>query len=337
MTQNTIQEWFDARAPLLRAFLMRSGLPSGVDLVPIGQDCAFRRYFRVQKPDGSTVISMEAVPDSSEMATPGHKLSDFIYIGKALSACGLTVPEIYEVDEENGYLLLQDFGDSAFKNVLLDERVPAERLYKTAIDVLLYIANQSQHIVQDMALGLPDYYDSHVHQGRRRLVDWYVPVLRQGRNKDGLVKSYLEAWDEVEAALPACPQGFLHIDFHFENLMWLGGKGVSACGILDFQGGMRGPVPYDLANLLEDARVDVPAELRDRMLDRFVSGMSEDEARVFRSWYRVLATQFHCRVSGQFIRLAIKDNKPRYLAYLPRVMGYLNEGLRDPVLAPVKA
>src|SRR5690606_39152237 len=107
-------------------------------------------------------------------------------------------------------------------------------------------------------------------------------------------------------------------------------------GILDFQGAMAGPMPYDLANLLEDARVDVPGDLRAAMLARYCADMSVQEEQDFRVWYRVLATQFHCRVAGQFIRLSVRDGKERYRAYIPRVAGYIRAGLRDPVLKPLK-
>ena len=128
----------------------------------------------------------------------------------------------------------------------------------------------------------------------------------------------------------------MHIDYHFENLMWMDKKqALARCGVLDFQGAMTGPVPYDLANLLEDARIDVPADLRTTMMDRYCRTMSPEERDVFRSWYRVLATQFHCRVIGQFIRLAVHDDKTRYLSMIPRVAGYIREGLKDPVLAPL--
>ena len=111
--------------------------------------------------------------------------------------------------------------------------------------------------------------------------------------------------------------------------MWLPDEsGLKHCGILDFQGAMKGPIPYDLANLLEDARNDVPLELRNRILSRF----DED----LQNWYRVLATQFHCRVIGQFIKQAVHDNNPSYLPHIPRLEGYLREGLKHPVLAPLK-
>ena len=65
-------------------------------------------------------------------------------------------------------------------------------------------------------------------------------------------------------------------DYHVDNLMLLPDRsGVQGCGLLDFQDAVCGPPSYDLVSLLEDARRDVPAELRrrdDRALSRCFSG-----------------------------------------------------------------
>lgn len=326
-----VQDWFEERESLRVDYLARTGWADSSS-APVGEDCAFRRYFRLQKDSGETVILMEAVPDGSSFATPGHNMGDFIRISDYLRSLGLKAPQVFDVDRTNGYLLIEDFGDCSFKKALHD-RVSRDDLYGLATDVLQFLSRQTK----DGDIILPRYYDSHVHTGRRRLVDWYRPALLLNRNDDGLADDYLAVWDKIEQSLPPVPQGFLHIDYHFENLMWLpAGEGLARCGILDFQGAMVGPVPYDLANLLEDARVDVPFDLRDRMLARFCQGMDKDEEYCFRSWYRILATQFHCRVMGQFIRLALRDGKTRYLQFLPRVGEYIAHGLQDPVLSPMR-
>jgi aminoglycoside/choline kinase family phosphotransferase len=103
---------------------------------------------------------------------------------------------------------------------------------------------------------------------------------------------------------------------------------VKRCGIIDFQGAMRGPGAYDLGNLLEDVRIDVPVEIR----DRYLAAQNED----FKTRYRILTTQFHCRVLGQFIRLAAKDYKTGYLQYIPRVQNLIQCALQEPLLHPLK-
>jgi len=321
-------DWFESRRDLRDGFLNQHGL-SGAKLTPVGEDGAMRRYYRLND-HGTTRILMESLPDGQEheKATAGHKISDFIRLSSWLRGQGLHAPEIYNADEKAGYVLLEDFGDLSFRQAFLNGH-DAKDLYGTATDVLTCLRD-ARDVPQ-----LPDYYQSAVHKGRRRVVDWYIPSIRRTKNPNGLAEDFLAVWDSIEKKLPPCPRGFLHIDYHFENLMLVSGAaGLQRCGLLDFQGAMNGPIPYDLANLLEDARVRVPADIRAAMLDRFCVGMKD--ADTFRAWYRVIATQFHCRVMGQFIRLAIVNGKPRYMQFLPIVGEYLLQGLEDPLLKPLK-
>ncbi len=320
-------EWLDSRQNLRDEFLRLYGWDNA-RMESVGDDGSFRRYFRLTKDGMKTVILMEAVPDGHAIATPGHSLRDFVLIGNWLGASGLRTPHILAKDEANGFILMEDFGDTSFKRAL-ENGHDRRDLYELATDVLIGLRDDYPDI------DLPDYYASHVHAGRRRLVDWYMPACFMRRMPDGMRETYLAVWGAIEDSLPPPPKGFLHIDFHFENLMLLPGEGIGRCGILDFQGAMTGPSPYDLANLLEDARVDVPADLRQAMLDRYCADMGPGETADFMAWYRVMATQFHCRIIGQCIRWAVRDNKTRYLALMPRVAGYIREGLKDPVLAPL--
>lgn len=327
------KQYFDAREPLRKAFLSAQGCDPDQPLSIIGEDMASRRYFRLDR-NGQSVLLMEAVPDGDPMATLGHSISDYIRISQYLRSIGLRTPQVLAEDaNKNGYLLIEDFGDTSFKKALEQGRASQEELYELATDVLILL-RQKAHPGD---IPLPGYYASHVHAGRRRVVDWTLPVMLGRDNPDGWVESYLAAWDDVERQLPPVPVGFLHIDYHLENLMWIdGATGLDRCGVLDFQGAMNGPLPYDLANLLEDPRPAsiVPPHIRTAMFNRYAQSMTKDERDAFAPWYRVMASQFHCRVIGQFIKLATLG-KPRYLDMVPRVAEYLTEGLKDPVLAPV--
>lgn len=290
----------------------------------IGQDSSIRRYFRVRglgSKSDHTAILMETVPDGSPYATPGHSVSAFIEISKWLNKIGANAPDIYEVDEKNGLLILEDFGGMCFKYAAQSGQDPA-LLYEIASKTLAHISDYT------CELDLPQYYESHVHKRHRRVVDWYVPLIRNAKNDETLVEEYKSVWTQIEQSLAPCPQSFVHVDYHAENLMWLPDQsGVKRCGILDFQGAMIGPAPYDLANLLEDARTDVPRDLKEKIL------ATHDDN--FKTWFRVLATQFHCRVIGQFIKMAVMDDNEQYLAHIPRLENYLREALKDPILKPL--
>lgn len=313
-----VREYFEGREKNRRAFLQRNVSESFV-IKHLAEDWGSRRYFRLIMGDNSRIM-MECVPDHTGHASPGHKLSDFIRISRALRNAVLRAPDIFAIDEREGYALLEDFGDLSMYEAL-EQGEDADVLYREATDILVRIKNN----IRQNDLNLPNYYDSHVHKGRQRIVDWYIPATRQAVNPDGLVQSYLSVWDEIERSLPYCPQGFVHGDYHAQNLMRLD----DALGILDFQGAMWGPKPYDLANLLEDIRRDVPEDIRTAMIERY------DASEAFALWYRVLATQFHCRILGQVLRMAIVGGKPDFLKFIPRVQSYIRKGLEDPVLAPL--
>ena len=158
---------------------------------------------------------------------------------------------------------------------------------------------------------------------------WYVPVLHGASNPDGFAEEYAAMWDEIERSIGPYEECFMHVDFHVENLMYLGGEGLNSIGIIDFQEGMYGPNSYDLVNLLEDMRADVPPDIQHELL--------KDKSESFRNWYRVLGTQFHCRLLGQIIRWAVVEDKCQYMQYYDRLLPYVERALDDPVLAPFRA
>ncbi|MCH2038862.1 MAG: phosphotransferase, partial [Rickettsiales bacterium] len=259
----------------------------------MGQDTSSRRYYRYQfKQKPTSVLLMESVPDHHPDSMPGHKTKDFVTLSEMLRAHGIHTPEIYAFDHQNGLVLLEDFGDINFK---MKSNTNQNECYRIATDVLLHIRN---HIKVE-ELDLPDFFSSPVYHGKRRIIDWYFPALHKQKHPKSMIDSYLKVWNEIEQQLPECDMGFTHIDFHFENLMWIEHPNyLQQCGVLDFQGAMKGPTVYDVTNLLEDARVMVPEAIQTEMFDRYCEGMSAEERERTELWYRVIATQFHCRVLG---------------------------------------
>ena len=125
-------------------------------------------------------------------------------------------------------------------------------------------------------------------------------------------------------------------DYHVDNLMLLPDRsGVQGCGLLDFQDAVCGPPSYDLVSLLEDARRDVPAELRWRMTDRYLAAFPALDRAAFLKSAAILAAQRNCKILGIFTRLWKRDGKPHYLFHIPRLWRLLEQDLRHPALAPL--
>ena len=101
-----------------------------------------------------------------------------------------------------------------------------------------------------------------------------------------------------------------------------------------------GPAAYDVASLLQDARVDVPETLEVALLSRYARARLYDQrfdAAAFARLYATLAAQRATKILGIFARLNRRDGKPQYLRHIPRILRYLQRSLAHPDLAPLKA
>ncbi len=82
------------------------------------------------------------------------------------------------------------------------------------------------------------------------------------------------------APVAAGPTCFVHRDFFAGNLIWLPDRaGIRRVGMLDFQGAAIGHPAYDLASLLQDARRDIPSDLAERAIARYLAARPELDPR----------------------------------------------------------
>ena len=131
-------------------------------------------------------------------------------------------------------------------------------------------------------------------------------------------------------------------DFHSPNLLWLPEReGIARVGLLDFQDAVIGPAAYDLASLLQDARVDVAERTGDHAARPLCAQRREADPHfdtaAFVKIYVTVAAQRATKILGIFARLDMRDGKPQYLRHMPRISGYLQRSLAHPSLAPLRA
>jgi N-acetylmuramate 1-kinase len=291
----------------------------GAEILPLAGDASFRRYFRVIDGNRSAVL-MDAPP-------PHENPRPFIAVAEWLASVGLSAPEILARDLDKGMLLLGDFGDWRLRE-WLDTNPEGERqLYELATDVLIHL---HQHPPMP---GLPVHGLDQWLEELKLFTDWYCPAVGLEVDAD----SYRAAWKDVLKPVAEDGLGPVTVlrDYHAENIMLVRGRdGVAHFGLLDFQDALAGHPAYDLASVLEDARRDVPPEIEQAMIDRYVAASGRGEA--FERAYWALAAQRNTRILGVFTRLWKRDNKPHYRRFQPRMWGLLERDLEQPHLKPVK-
>lgn len=289
-------------------------------------DASMRRYERLVRGD-RTMVLMDAPP-------PGEAVGPFVAIARLLSDWGYSAPTIHAVDEEQGFVLLEDLGDDTF-DALLSGKPGAtleDTLYEAATDLLLDLHHKEP---------LPDLprYDS----------GWLLrdaALFLETAWSDGATaapeavrQTFAAAWDAPLSRVAEDVPVLCLRDFHVGNLIWLParGDGVRRVGLLDFQDARLAPACYDLVSLLQDARRDLRPGLAEAMVTRYLGDAAQLDGDAFHASYAILGAQRCVRIIGVFMRLAQRDGKPAYLAHLPRVWGHLEDNLAHPALAPVRA
>lgn len=305
-------------------FIARAGWGDACERLLAG-DASFRKYFRLARPGGTSVV-MDA-------PAPHEDVRPFVRIARHLSYLGLSAPEIYAEDADNGFLLLEDLGDATFARVLEGGGSELE-LYTRATDVLATLAAAPDH---GLLPGLGAYSGEALIEAAMLLPEWYLPAASGTAMTSEHAGSYRAAWRACLANLPVTAPALLLRDFHKDNLLWLPDRpGVRACGLLDFQDAQQGHPSYDLASLIEDARRDVSPDVHAACLARYLAATGLD-GRDFGTGFALMAAQRHARVIGLFIRLLKRDGKPEYLPHLPRVWRLFERALRHEALEPLAA
>ena len=301
----------------MAAFLATGGW-GDVPVVPLAGDASFRRYYRLAC-DGSSAVLMDAPP-------PQEDIGPFVAVAALLREIGLSAPEVLAVDRDQGFLLLEDFGDDTYTR-LLARGADEPALYTLAVDTLIALQRAAG---QRGTPELPPYDIERLLGEAALLVDWYRPLAGELREE------YLALWRAVlPDAVVASPTLVLR-DYHVDNLMLLPDRpGVRGCGLLDFQDAVSGQPSYDLVSLLEDARRDIAEPLRQAMTERYLAAFPGLDRGAFLRSAAILAAQRNCKILGIFTRLWKRDGKRQYLAHIPRVWRLLEADLRHPALGPV--
>ena len=316
---------------------------------PLTGDASARKYFRLRG-EQQTAILMDAsrLPDS---------VAPFIRLARHLREQGFSAPEILARDTTNGLLLLEDFGDLSFaqlieqpataKAIFEAHRPPAaaqgalqlepppaavdstEALFTLGTDVLIALHGKPQAAPENLRAYTPEKMLEDIEL----FVAWRTPQVSALEKED-----FRAAWRAVLPLAHGVPATLLLRDYHVANLMLLPDRtGIRQAGLLDFQDAYRGPVTYDLISLLQDARRDVPAALQEKLLARYLAAFPKLDRAAFATSLAILAAQRHTRVLGIFERLARHEGKLDYRRlHSPRVERLLRQALGHPALAAVK-
>jgi aminoglycoside/choline kinase family phosphotransferase len=277
-------------------------------------DASFRRYFRVER-DNASFIAMDAPPEKEDNQA-------FVNIAHLLNANNLHAPKVIETDLSQGFLLIEDLGNTTFLQALNQDNQIA--LYKNAIDELIKMqAINSQN--------LPLYDDNLLQAEMQLLIDWY---LEKDPSADS-IQQLLDIFQLLSDNALNSPQVFVHRDYHARNMMMM----KNEIAIIDFQDAVIGSNTYDLCSLLKDAYLELPIDSIQTLLNYYYTQANINiEFAKFEKQFELMGLQRHLKILGIFKRLSVRDGKHQYLNDIPLVKKYaLQITDKYPEFSPLKA
>ena len=335
----------------VRALFEKSGFADATRTFMMG-DASTRAYERLVKPDGGKALLMISPPRPdgpairhgkpySAIAHLAEDIRPYLAIGAGLRGAGFSAPNVFAYDTNVGLAIIEDLGAEL---VVDGEGIIVER-YDEAVAALARLhASGMPKTLADGAGGeyaIPPYDVDALLIEAELLPEWYAPHIAKVMPSSGAKAQFLNLWRDALADVVAAPATWTLRDYHSPNLLWLAGReGLARVGMIDFQDCVLGHAAYDVASLLQDARVTVPAEIEVRLLTHYAKARRASDKGFdmagFAKAYAILGAQRATKILGIFARLDKRDRKPQYLVHIPRIRTYLRKNLAHPALAELK-
>jgi len=225
-----------------------------------------RQYFRICAGKQSFIAAFN--PDARENKA-------FIGMSEHFHSLGLPVPRVLEEDPEAYVYLLTDLGDTTLFTLLPhDHRVKVfekgiQDLYKKIISWLpVFQVSGAKGL--DFSICYPrKAFDRHSMMWDLNYFKYYFLKISGIAFDEQLLEDSFE--DFVNQLLREDSHYFMYRDFQSRNVMIVDGEPY----FIDYQGGRHGPLQYDIASLLFDAKANIPFALRMELLDYYISRVSE--------------------------------------------------------------
>ncbi|AEC18580.1 hypothetical protein PT7_0040 [Pusillimonas sp. T7-7] len=283
-------------------------------LQPASSDASFRRYYRLQT-DAGTAIVMDAPPEQEDCRP-------FLHVTGLLEHAGINVPAILAQNLADGFLLLSDLGEQTYYQAIqagLND-TQLQTLYRSAIKALV----RMQHAA---TTALPAYDSERLAQELTVFPEWYARRHCQIELNDTELQTLHSIFSTLLQDNVLQPTVLVHRDFHSPNIM----VNADDPGIIDYQDALIGPITYDIASLVMDARTtwEEPQQL-DWAIRYWEAAkatglpVSADFADFHRA-YEWMSLQRNLRILGVFARLSHRDGKHHYLDHIPRVNAYVRQ------------
>ena len=289
-----------------------------VDIKPIAESGSARKYFRVVTENGSLIGAYNANVEENEA---------FFYLTEHFGKIGLNVPKLLAVNKERNCYLQTDHGDETlFQHI---QRALVAGAYDDhTIALLRQVLEQLVHFQIEGHQGLdyskvypmPSFDKPAVMDDLDYFKYYFVkPHAEIVFNETRLKAEFNRFADFIGQAQS---NFFMYRDFQSRNIMIDHEKPY----FIDYQGGRRGPLQYDVVSLLYQVKAQIPQSLRDQLLEHYKQALSaylDPKAIEFDRYYPYFVYLRLLQVLGAYGFRGLIQKKAHFIESIPYALNEL--------------
>lgn len=265
----------------------------------------------------------------------------FIHLAKHFESQGLHVPHIYAVDSDESCYLQQDLGKRSLYDAIAKGRKNNGTYSEEEVALLERTIRQLPHIQIKGGenLDFAQLMQATPFDKRYVLFDLhyfkycFLKTTDVGYDECSLEDDFEHIAEDLTACCSKAPI-FLYRDFQARNVML---SDNDEPYFIDFQGGKRGPLHYDVASFLWQASARYPERLRERLITAYISELrtiTDVDADLFRHELRLFVLFRLLQVLGAYGLRGYVERKQYFLDSIPHAIANLRQLLDDGIAGP---
>ncbi|MCX6283024.1 MAG: phosphotransferase [Bacteroidetes bacterium] len=273
---------------------------------------SYRQYFRVIGASGSVVAAYNA--DVRENLA-------FLKFTRHFRAMQLPVPLVLNTSPESDFYLLEDLGDTTLYSALTKLRRKENYIHPDIVKIYLQVIEflPGFQIIAGHSIPFSYCYPRPAFDKQSMMWDlnyfkyYFLKLARVSFDEQMLEEDF----NALTGFLLEAPgDHFMYRDFQSRNIMIHN----NTPWFIDYQGGRKGALQYDLASLLYDAKADLPEDFREQLLNHYINTvmkLSSLEETKFRRYFDGFVLIRILQAMGAYGFRGYYENKPLFLQSIP--------------------
>ena len=279
-------------------------------------DASYRIFYRKKKKNSSTILVYADKNKNSNLLT-------YDAINKILLKNKILAPQLVTENYTDNFIEIKDFGNQTILSLLNKKAIDKMTIFKKIIKLLIKIQLIKQRKIINFKkrnYKIPFYSRNTLFNEAYLFSKWYAKHKLTESKYFIFKRKFSRIVNNLIKQLYLKNEVFVHRDFHVSNLMMV----KKRIGVIDSQDALIGNKAYDLASLIDDVRFKTTKNFKNKLFNTYLLSQKNLNKKHFTNDFEIISVLRNLKIIGIFTRLAIRDNKKKYLKLIPQAWNLID-------------